>query len=147
MQGDDTVRFCTHCKLNVYNLSGMSRGQAEELVRSREGRLCARFYRRDDGTVLTRDCPIGLRAVRRQAVRLMAGIAAMVATLTGGLLLARSRSPQDDQSISETSRLRLLSAKGPLSQVANEIEPQFSVVGALLPTCTSDVMREVDRGP
>jgi len=61
MSGDDRVRHCQECKLNVYNLSEMTRRDAESLISSREGRLCVRFYRRADGTVLTRDCPRGLR--------------------------------------------------------------------------------------
>jgi hypothetical protein len=31
MTGDDQVRFCGHCQLNVYNLSGLSRQEVEEL--------------------------------------------------------------------------------------------------------------------
>ena len=61
MTGDEQVRHCQECKLNVYNLSEMTRREAESLISSREGRLCVRFYRRADGTVLTRDCPRGLR--------------------------------------------------------------------------------------
>src|SRR5262245_57629306 len=74
MAGDERVRFCEQCLLHVYNLSGMSRRQAEALVRQHEGRLCVRFYRRLDGTVLTDNCPVGLRAARRRALRLLAGM-------------------------------------------------------------------------
>src|SRR5215213_9953581 len=56
MRGDERVRFCGHCSLHVYNLSSMSREAAEALVAEREGRLCVRFFRRADGTVITRDC-------------------------------------------------------------------------------------------
>jgi hypothetical protein len=65
MEGDNQARFCRHCQLHVYNLSGMSRRDAAALVRETEGRLCVRFYRRRDGTLLTDDCPVGLRAARR----------------------------------------------------------------------------------
>jgi len=60
MQGDNQVRFCGQCQLNVYNLSGMTRQDAETLVSSQEGRLCIRMYKRHDGTVITQDCPVGL---------------------------------------------------------------------------------------
>jgi hypothetical protein len=76
MVGDDRVRFCRRCQRNVYNLSEMSRREALELVRLSEGRLCARFYRREDGTVLTQDCPVGLRAARRKLMFLLGGAAA-----------------------------------------------------------------------
>jgi hypothetical protein len=75
MKGDEQVRFCDECQLNVYNLSGMTRRQAEAIVRQTEGRLCARFYRRADGTILTRDCPVGLRALRRRTARIVGAAA------------------------------------------------------------------------
>jgi hypothetical protein len=61
MCGDDRVRFCDRCRLNVYNIAGMTEPDATELIRRTEGRLCARIYQRVDGTVLVRDC---LRAAR-----------------------------------------------------------------------------------
>ena len=59
MEGDDRVRFCDECELNLYNLSAMTEDAARKLVEEREGRLCVRFYQREDGTVLTSDCPVG----------------------------------------------------------------------------------------
>ena len=79
MEGDDRSRFCGHCKLRVYNLSGMMRPEAEALVRDSEGRLCVRFYRRRDGSVLTADCPVGRRRARRALMWHCATVAAMFA--------------------------------------------------------------------
>ena len=56
MKGDDRVRHCTLCALNVYNLSAMSREEAAALVSNHEGRLCVRSYARADGKVMTKDC-------------------------------------------------------------------------------------------
>jgi hypothetical protein len=84
MTGDDRVRFCDHCQLNVYNISALSRGEAEKLIASTEGRLCARLFRRADGTVLTKDCPVGLRALRRRVVKRTAAIFAAIVSLSGG---------------------------------------------------------------
>jgi hypothetical protein len=64
MIGSEQMRFCGQCSLNVYNLSGMTRDEAESLIARNEGRLCVRFYRRIDGSIITRDCPVGLRAIR-----------------------------------------------------------------------------------
>ena len=66
MEGDDRVRFCHLCNLNVYDLSMMTKGQAEALIMQTEGRLCTKFYRRADGSILTQDCPVGFRALRRR---------------------------------------------------------------------------------
>jgi hypothetical protein len=87
MRGDEQVRFCSHCKLQVYNLSEMPQDEAESLVRQREGRLCIRLYRRHDGTVLTRDCPVGIRALRRRLVRSVAALAGLLLAMIGGTAL------------------------------------------------------------
>jgi hypothetical protein len=69
VDADGAVRYCGECRLNVYNLSDMTSDQAEALLREHEGkRLCVAFFRRTDGTVLTRDCPVGLKIARRKAV-------------------------------------------------------------------------------
>ncbi|HLJ56423.1 MAG TPA: hypothetical protein VKT77_15395 [Chthonomonadaceae bacterium] len=61
----DRVRFCAGCRKRVYNLSALCQAEAEGLLREHEGHLCVRYYRRRDGTILTADCPVGLRAARR----------------------------------------------------------------------------------
>jgi hypothetical protein len=80
MPGSDRVRHCAECNKNVYNLSEMTRREAEALLREKEGQLCARRYRRADGTILTSNCPAGLRAIGRGISR-VAG-AAMSAMMT-----------------------------------------------------------------
>ena len=81
MTGDNRVRFCDHCHLNVYNISELSRSEAEKLIATTEGRLCARLFRRADGTVLTKDCPVGLRALRRRVAKRTAAIFAAIVSL------------------------------------------------------------------
>jgi hypothetical protein len=39
MVGDNRVRYCSECKLNVYNLSELTRREAEDLIAGHEGRL------------------------------------------------------------------------------------------------------------
>ena len=70
MKGGDNVRFCSSCKKNVYNLSAMNRDEAIALVNELEPEgFCGRFYRRADGTMLTADCPVGLKEKARRASR------------------------------------------------------------------------------
>jgi hypothetical protein len=69
MTGDDQKRHCSLCDLHVYNISEMSRKEAAALITGSEGRICARLFRRADGTIITRDCPVGLRAVRRKLAK------------------------------------------------------------------------------
>lgn len=92
------VRHCGACDLNVYNLSGMPRAEAEALVRSRAAsgeRLCAQLLVRADGTVLTRDCPVGLRAARIRLARAFTRLAAAAAFFLTGAAAAwfRERNP------------------------------------------------------
>lgn len=84
MYGNEQKRFCGDCKLNVYNLSGMTKAEAESLIMNAEGRLCVRFYRRADGSVMTNDCPVGWAGVKHRA-RVFATAAAslLVAIFTG----------------------------------------------------------------
>jgi len=82
MTGDDRTRFCDKCRKNVYNLSDMSRHEAEELVRQAgDDSICIQFYRRTDGTVMTDNCPVGLRKLRDAVVRKWAVAASVVAAL------------------------------------------------------------------
>lgn len=81
MSGDATVRFCQECKLNVYNLSNMSTNEAEALILGKEGRVCVRFYRRQDGTILTDNCPVGLRRIRNFGRQVAAAIALAISSI------------------------------------------------------------------
>ncbi len=90
MAGDERVRHCSLCSLNVYNVSEMTRDEVRELLARTEGRLCGRLYRRADGTILTRDCPTGLRALRRRASRVAAALIAALVSLPAFALGGRS---------------------------------------------------------
>ena len=77
MKGDERVRFCSQCRLNVYNLSELGRREAEALLQQDGGRVCVRLYRRPDGTVLTRSCRAA-RWARRTAALAFRTAAALV---------------------------------------------------------------------
>jgi hypothetical protein len=79
MKGDDRMRFCGSCRLHVYNLSEMTRKEAEALVSGTTGKACVRLYRRPDGKVLTRSCRAALLLRRATAAAF-----ALVATAVVG---------------------------------------------------------------
>lgn len=91
MTGDDRARACGSCNKTVYNLSDMTRDEAEALITAREGRLCVRYYQRADGTILLADCTIGAQARRRRRW-IAAGAAALLA---GGVAADYGRSDRD----------------------------------------------------
>lgn len=84
MVGDERVRFCLSCEKNVYNLSAMAREDAERLLQERAGgEVCVRYYKRADGTLMTSDCPVGVRRKRRKKVALsIAGAGALAVAAT-----------------------------------------------------------------
>ena len=75
----DRVRFCEGCQKRVYNLSAMGQAEAEGLLRKHEGRLCVRYYRRFDGTILTNDCPVGMKAMRALVLKRVGATASLCA--------------------------------------------------------------------
>ncbi len=93
VDGGQRTRHCERCQLNVHNLSDMTRPEAETFLAARVPgqRICGVFYQRPDGTILTRDCPVGLRAARQRLVRLSSRIAAAIILLITGAVLARPR--------------------------------------------------------
>jgi hypothetical protein len=90
MVGDDRARFCAQCQKHVYNLSNLTADEAAALIRNREGGLCARFYRRADGTVLTSDCPIGAGQIWTRFRRLLRAAAALMLLGVTVPLIAKS---------------------------------------------------------
>lgn len=119
MRGNDRVRWCRECGLNVFNLSALSREDTEALIQNSEGRLCVRFYRRADDTLLTRDCPVGVyHAMRRRTLRMLT-----VGAFTS-ILLAATDNPITN----------VLRNYEPCATILNWIAPQRFVMGvAALP--------------
>lgn len=125
MFGSERKRFCADCKLNVYNLSNMSRQEAENLILSSEGRLCVRFFRRADGTILTKNCPVGWAAVKHRASRLVTAAFSMIAGIFTGILgfnLMNSETP--------TSRHQVM---GEIPVPIDEAESEYPIMGGIEP--------------
>jgi len=81
MKGDDRSRSCSLCKLDVHNISGLTLSEVERLFAQQDGRVCVRLYRRADGTVLTKDCPVGVRGYRKRLGALAAATFATILSL------------------------------------------------------------------
>jgi hypothetical protein len=105
MSGDERARFCNQCRLHVYNISEMTRPQVASLIASTEGRICARLYRRTDGTVLTRDCPVGLRALRKRISRRAGAVLTAILSLGSGLI--GQTKPQEDKTCARIVALKI----------------------------------------
>ena len=92
MTGDDKCRFCALCEKNIYNLAEMTDAEAHELLTG-DGKVCARIYRRADGTVMTADCPVGRQRRRRRRGLAIAGsfVLSALGLVVGAGTIADSR--------------------------------------------------------
>jgi hypothetical protein len=134
MVGDERVRHCGACDKDVFNLSAMTRDEAEALIAERVGNLCARYYQRADGTIITSDCTVGIAKRRRRRV-MAAGIAALLAG-AGGLALILTRRSQPRGVLSDDIAF---DHRDPSVQVELAVvppPPPVAIVGALMPPPT-----------
>ncbi len=91
MSGDERVRACGACNKNVYNISNMTRDEAQALLLQHEGSMCVRYFQRADGTIILADCTIGKAQKRKRRV-IAAGATAMLAG--GGFVAYESRTSE-----------------------------------------------------
>jgi hypothetical protein len=131
MVGDERVRFCGKCQKNVYNLSEMTRAEAEALVREKQGRMCARLYRRRDGTVLTADCPVGVRN-QRLRTRVWAALSSATASMALVLGLVSGRSARADLAVGGDAN----KGKGTVSEVKGRMRIIRHTMGQIPPQST-----------
>ncbi len=130
MIGDDRKRYCGECKLNVYNLSGMSTTDAENLIMNAEGRLCVRFYKRADGSVITEDCPVGWARIKQRTKVYATALASLIFSFFGaiGLVGAFNKSR-------ETNTMGTLAVSTPRPKTTPQETPQETppLMGAIAP--------------
>jgi hypothetical protein len=132
MTGDARVRFCDHCHLNVYNISELTRDEAEALIASTEGRICARLYRRADGSVLTKDCPVGLRALRMRVSKRVAAVFAAVVSISSAAFGQQTSAKQDKTTC--VPQMKITSTKAPIDQDTTSVAGTvLDVNGAVIP--------------
>jgi hypothetical protein len=132
MFGNDRKRFCAECKLNVYNLSEMTKAQAESFVQNAEGRVCVRLYRRADGTVLTQDCPVGWAKIKQRTRAVATAVFSLIVSLFSGLLLVSLFARQ--QKITEVGVLRPISTPTPRATPDPKYPPMMGAVALPSPT-------------
>ncbi len=117
MKGDEKKRFCDQCKLHVHNFSAMTEAEITGLIQNGKGRICGRFFRRADGTMLTKDCPVGLAALRRKVARVLARAAAAVLSAVGIFTFLRSGSSREAGAVTSVTEVE------PIKSVCEWISP------------------------
>lgn len=103
MSGDERVRHCNSCELNIYNITEMTKLEVEDLITKRKDRVCIRLYKRADGTVLTKDCPVGIRAYQKRVARF---VGAALTTILG--LFSVSFGQKEDKKSIDASKIKIV---------------------------------------
>ena len=116
MTGDDRRRFCKLCSKHVYNIVEMTRDEASAWLAEQVESPCVRIYRRNDGTVLTADCPVGLRRIRHGLARAVGAIAILAFVVLDAFALVAANG---------TTRQRAIRARQfePFNTVAKWLNP------------------------
>lgn len=86
MTGNRRQRFCQQCSKNVYNLSAMTRDEAEALIARLEGRLCARVERDEAGVIWTDDLRAAPQLISRRASPVAAALVTALIGLGGNVM-------------------------------------------------------------
>jgi hypothetical protein len=142
MTGGDRVRFCARCRLNVFNIKELTEVEVRALFLKADGRVCGRVYRRPDGTVLTKDCPTGLAAVRRKALVAVTMAVALVLAVVGFRAKSVPSGPSDGGGggwFQRTLQARFIDARETLRQtrtlgpLIDELYPREVVAGEMEP--------------
>jgi hypothetical protein len=120
MKGDDQVRYCSLCKLSVYNLPAMDPDKVKKLVLESEGRICGRLYERNDGRVMAADCPMPFQKVRKHLAWALASAFLVFLSL---LSYATTISENGQRSTREETIERMRRAE-PFKTVLNLIYPK-----------------------
>lgn len=131
MSGDERVRHCGSCKLNVYNITEMTEREVQLLIERRESRLCIRLHRRADGTVITRDCPTGLRNYRKRLARSVGATLSLILGLISTTFAQKSDSYAIKRNSAESIRISKTVVKtgveGVITDHAGAVIPGVSV--------------------
>ena len=104
MVGTERERFCSSCALNVYNISSMGSLEAERFLAERAGsKVCVQFFRRKDGTILSDNCPKGLRAMRDRSKQILRIASSFVALVVSNFAAALANEPAKAKPINSSS--------------------------------------------
>lgn len=104
MTGDERSRMCSQCGMRVHNVAGMTREEAERFLEgavqaaANGADVCVRLYKRRDGTVMTKNCPVGVAGVRHRAwtgLRRVLAVASVVVVACLALKREEARAEQN----------------------------------------------------
>lgn len=135
MIGNDKVRFCEHCNLQVTKLSSLTHQAAINLVARSEGRLCVRLERRASGGLIMKQSAPRLHQIARRASRLAAG--AFSATLSLATASAQTSVPNQQLPATQMIEARARRSEAGCSLSGVISDPSGAVVPGAVVTLTN----------
>ncbi|MBX9669491.1 MAG: hypothetical protein K2X93_17850 [Candidatus Obscuribacterales bacterium] len=148
MTGDERKRACSGCGKNVFNLSDMTKSEAEKFLVDNGTSQCAIFFRRDDGSIMTDDCPRALRKIRNQCRLVVKVAVGLIAFLVALPAQAQKSESNNKNSKDTTSSTKLFEVKPQLIHV--EPTPRVALPGGMMikmPDETKNVTPPVNERP
>jgi hypothetical protein len=141
MKGTDQVRFCSDCQKYVYNLSEMTRREAETILATRGNQMCARLIRDLEGQTMTVESLPPIRLMSQRPGRIANAVVTTLISITplGAPLASAKISPHDAPSVdTTTSGTKRLSPDGMQSAITGVItdENDAPIAGALVTLTT-----------
>jgi hypothetical protein len=137
MIGNDQVRFCEHCSLEVHNLSQMTHNQAQRLVARSKGRLCVRYYQDPTGRPVTLPVRQKLHHISRRVSRIAAG--AFTASLSVTSAVAQNSATSQPGNLNPPNATQPNARWNPGSSLTGTITDQH---GAVISGATVAVLNE-----
>lgn len=128
MSGNDEVRFCSSCETNIYNLSAMTRQEAEKLLNNSNGKICVRYEKNSKGKIVT--APPKLTQITRRAT-IAAGVLATALSLSamnyaqGEPIIEKIRAKNTEEKVDKKN-----ASKQGLANISGTISDQY---GAVIP--------------
>ncbi len=129
MRGGERVRNCDSCSLQVFNTAELTEREVVDLISSRsDSRLCIRLHKRSDGTLITKNCPIGFRAsVRRAAKFAGASISVLLGLFSIGISQNKTFEPSAKTTISNRTNTNKIVIEGVVTDSNQAVIPAASI--------------------
>src|SRR5258706_812526 len=147
MTGTDQIRFCSECSKYVYNLSEMTRREAEALLARRGNQMCARLIRDLNGTTLSVDSLPPVRLLGWKPGPIASAVVSAIISITpgAGMLAKGQSSAPSRQSVDASGHRTQRPAPGTMTSTITGIvsdENGAALAGAAV-TLTSETSGEV----
>ena len=140
MSGDEHKRFCGKCRKHVFNIKELSLVEATALLESGSP-ICARIYRRPDGSVLTKECGSG-KIKRWRGHALMMSLATSLFASFGLKSIAHALSPDPDYDYTVMGGIAPMPSASPTPEATPNIVEELGEVIAPYPTQGKVKMKE-----